>query len=316
MKKLISLVAAALLSSAAFTQIRAGVLKGPSGIPMAYQMENVHELEGQKIQYEVFSQANMLLPKLIKGEIDIGFLPPNVAAKVYNAGNGKIVCAAVSGNGMLYLLTKDSSIKSLADLKGRELSVAVAGAGATPEYMFRYLLEKNNVREGSFPNSLYLNMSIPTADIAAALISGQVQCALVPEPFATVACTKDKSVIRAVDIQKEFASAGGSKTFPMTLIVVNADYLKNHEKEVEAFLSEYKKASDWTVKNPGEAGKLVQKHELGLNAAVVEKAVPSCAFVFERGKDAQKRIEELLNIFLTFDSTSIGGKFPDKGFYY
>ena len=61
-----------------------GVLKGPSGIPSAYLMENFSD----NAEYEVFSGANFLLPKLIKGEVEIGFLPPNVAAKVYNANKG------------------------------------------------------------------------------------------------------------------------------------------------------------------------------------------------------------------------------------
>ena len=114
-----------------------GVLKGPSGIPSAYLMENFSD----NAEYEVFSGANFLLPKLIKGEVEIGFLPPNVAAKVYNVNKGAVLMAAVCGNGMVSLVTKDSSIKRLKDLKGKE--IFVAGQGATPDFMFRYILKQS-----------------------------------------------------------------------------------------------------------------------------------------------------------------------------
>ena len=287
-----------------------GVLKGPSGIPSAYLMENFSD----NVEYEVFSGANFLLPKLIKGEVEIGFLPPNVAAKVYNVNKGAVLMAAVCGNGMVSLVTKDSSIKRLKDLKGKE--IFVAGQGATPDFMFRYILKQNKIKFDGTKNSVRLSYSVPNAEIAPSLILGKIQYAVVPEPFATVACEKDKNIFRAVDFQKEFFALSEIENFPMTLIAVNANFAKSNPEKVKKFLEEYKKASEWTLKNPKEAGPLVEKFQLGLNARIVEKAIPKCAFVFETGNNARNEIEKLLSVFMEFEPASVGGKLPDGGFYF
>jgi len=164
MKKIINcLLVSFLLAGAVFAQSARntviGVLKGPSGIPMANMMESY------QADYEVFAAANQLLPKLLKGEVDIGFLPPNAAAKAYNSSKGKVVIGAVCGNGMLNLITKDASVHSFEDLKGK--TITVAGQGATPEYVTRLLLESYGLSE-----EVELDFSIPNAEIAPALIAG------------------------------------------------------------------------------------------------------------------------------------------------
>lgn len=295
--------------------IRTGVLNGPSGIPMAYVMENIPELNGKKVTYETYAAANQLLPKLIKGELDIGFLPPNVAAKVYNANNGCVVMAAVSGNGMLSLITKDKKIKTLKDLKGK--TVTVAGQGATPDYIFRYLLEKNKISTGeNDKKKVELNFSIPPQEIAAALIAGKIDYAVVPESFATIAVEKDKSVFKAISLQEEFKRIQGSAEYPMTVIAVNARFAKENPEVVKDFLSSYKEASEWTVMNPEAAGKLVEKYNIGLTKEIASKAIPECAFTYKDALQSRNSVESFLRIFLSFEPASTGGKLPDDGFYF
>ena len=284
--------------------VKIGVLSGPSGIPSAYLMENAADSES----FEIFAGAALLLPKLINGEIDIGFLPPNVAAKVHNANGGSVVLAAVAGNGMMSLITKDKNVHSISDLAGK--TVSVAGQGATPDYMMRYLLSANGI-------NAELDFSIPNAQIAPSLLSDKIEYAVVPEPFATVALMKDENVLRAVDIQSAFAEASGTDgIFPMTVIVVRTDFAKKHTDTVRDFLSKYEKAAEWTQQNPNLAGDLVEKHGIGLSGAVSAAAIPNCAYTFKNAQNAKADVEKILKIFLDFDSASIGGKLPDDNFYF
>lgn len=294
--------------------IRIGVLNGPSGLPMAYEMENTKNISKIPVEYSTYAQANLLLPKLIKGEVDMGFLPPNVAAKVYNANNGALVLCAVTGNGMLSLVTKDTSIKSFEDLKGKK--VCVAGQGATPEYMFRYLLSYYGIECGTEEGQVELDFSIPNPEIAAALISGKVEYALVPEPFSTVAQMKDKDVFVALDIQKEYEKVSGNASYPMSVLVCNAKFAKENAALVKAVCKEVKKASEWALKNPEETGALVEKHGLGLTKAIASRAIPKANYVYLTAKDGRKELEKLLSLFLEFNPQSIGGKLPDDGFYF
>ncbi len=287
-------------------QVRFGVLNGPTCIPSAHLLdENV----------ELFADPQALLPKMLKGEIDVGFLPANVAAKVYNSSNGKILCCAITGNGNLSLITTDASVKQLADLKGK--SVAVAGQGATPEYIFRYLLQKNGIK-ADVKNGVSLDFSIPTPQLAAQLISGKIKYAVVPEPFATVAQLKSDKVLAAVDLQSEYEYfEGKGKIYPLTVMVVTKDFAEKNPQALKAFLAEYEKSYKKTLQNPKEAGELCEKFGLGLAAPIIAKSIPKANYVFIPAENpkAKEKIEELLNIFLSFDSASIGGKLPDDNFY-
>ncbi len=318
MKKIFfSLIAGFILCSAVAAQeIRLGVLNGPSCIPAGYLLDEKAPVKGATVTYEKFADPQALLPKMLKGEIDIGFLPANVAAKVYNSSNGAIICCAITGNGNLSLITTDTSVKQLSDLRGK--SVAVAGQGATPEYMFRYLLEKNGIKADA-SDGVVLDFSIPTAQIAAQLISGKISYAVVPEPFATVALSKSDSVFVAVDFQQEYEYfEGKGKIYPLTVMVVTKTFAEKNAKLLKSFLSAYETSYKNTLKNPHKAGELCEKFELGLAAGIVTKSIPKANYVYiaSSNSKAKDKVEELLNIFLAFDPSSIGGKLPDKDFYF
>ena len=310
--------------SAGNRTINVAALNGPSGIPMAYLFENKPQVSGADFQFQVVAGADVLLPKLLKGEIDVGILPPNVAAKVFTKNNGALMVAAVMGQGMLNLITKDETIVSLADLQGR--TVNVAGQGATPEYMFRYLLKSNGItiaEDGAAPdaNSVALDFSVPAAEIAAALLSDKIQYAVVPEPFSTVATTKDASVRRAINLQKEYAAlneAAGKEweNYPMTVLVARKSLAETSPEILRGLLASAKNAVDWTVAHPSEAGTLVQSHTLGLQAPIASKVIPNGAYVFVPATEARPQLEELFSIFLDFAPEAIGGALPSDDFYF
>lgn len=312
-KKLLAFTASALLFTGLFAQeIRVGLLNGPSCVPAAYMMENTKSIKNVKVTYTKYADPQALLPKLLKNEADIGFLPPNVAAKVYNSTNGAVIMCAVTGNGNLSLITKDSSVQSLEDLKGK--TVYVAGHGATPDYILKYLLKEKGISINT-PDGVTLDFSIPSANLAAMLLSGKIEYAVVPEPFTTIAQQKDSSVI-AIDLQKTEYEVLNKENYPLTVMVVRKDFAEENKAQLNAFLKEYEKACKWTVKNPAKAGELCQKNELGLPSSVVEKAIPKSNYVYEPAKKNKDKIEKLLKLFLQDDPSSIGGKLPDEKFYY
>ena len=71
------------------------------------------------------------------------------------------------------------------------------------------------------------------------------------------------------------------------------------------------------MQNPKEVGELCEKFGLGLAAPIIAKSVPKANYVFMTSDNpkVKEKVEELLNIFLAFDSASIGGKLPDENFY-
>lgn len=297
--------------------IHASVLNGPSGLWCAYMFENVPAVDEIPVDYQVCASPDVLLPKLLKGELDIGILPPNAAAKVYNKNNGAIIIGAVTGNGMLSVISKDDSVKTLSDLKGKTLYVA--GQGSTPEYVIRYLLAKENIAVNTTDEDcVTLDFSIPASELAASVIADKALYALVPEPFSTVATTKSQAVKRVLNIQELWAAGENTQNFPMTTIVVRKEFAEKYPEVLKAYLAECKKAIEWSADgaNAKEAGSLVEKHTLGLNAAIASKAMPNCAFEFTDAKNAKESVESLLSVFLQYAPESVGGALPTDEFYF
>jgi len=306
----LSLVLAALPLAAAEPEILVGALKGPSGIGMALLFDAPPlSPEGGSIRPVAVPSADLMVAKLISGEYSAGVLPVNMAAKLYAAGV-PIKLAAIVGEGMLSFLSADASVASLADLKGA--TVNVAGQGATPDYLFRKLLKE----AGLDPDKdLRLDYSLPYAEAATALAAGRIRFALLPEPFTTLALSANPGLRRSLDLGALWTASTGQASYPMTAFVVSSKLAASKPGAVAAILRAYEASIAAVKADPKAAGALVERHDLGLKAAVAEKAIPRSAFVYLPAAEARPSVEALLSVFLATAPASVGGKLPDAGFY-
>jgi NitT/TauT family transport system substrate-binding protein len=247
--------------------------------------------------------------KFIAGEARIGILPPNVAAKIASSGRN-IQIAAVVGTGMLSLLASDPAVTRIEDLKGK--TVEAAGQGATPDYVFRRILASRGLKPGA---DVRLNYALAYPEIAQSLIAGRVSLALLPEPFATMALSGRPDLRVVGDIQAEWERAGGSANYPMTALVVDAGFAREYPDAMRTILADYRASTEWVRAHPAEAGVLVEKHQLGLRAAVIGAAIPKSNYVFIPAREARPAIEALFRAFLEYAPESIGGVLPGDRFY-
>jgi NitT/TauT family transport system substrate-binding protein len=306
---LLGLAGALPAQSASGEPLTVYAIRGPSGVAMIRLFENPPVAAGGPVKMEALAQADLIAARFIAGEAKAGMLPPNVAAKIASAGK-RIQVAAVTGTGMLSLLTGDSSIRSFGDLKGK--SIEVAGQGATPDFVFRRILR---FRGFDPDRDMRLNYSLAYPEIAQALIAGRVSTALLPEPFATMARSGRPDLRAVSDVQLEWRRAGGIGNYPMTVLAVDADYARSDPAGIRSLLAAIKASSEWVTANPAEAGALVEKHDLGLRAPVVAAAIPRSNYVFISAREARPALEALYETFLQYSPESIGGKLPGDAFY-
>ncbi|MCR5766132.1 MAG: hypothetical protein K6G09_09185, partial [Treponema sp.] len=75
MKKLISIFSLFLIIFPLFCedQIRVGLLKSPDYIPLAYMMEKNKIINNVSVKYEECKNSDLLLSKLLSGQIDVTF---------------------------------------------------------------------------------------------------------------------------------------------------------------------------------------------------------------------------------------------------
>jgi len=296
--------------SAQGAPIAIGTLKGPSGIGMALLFESpLLGYAGRSATVVAVGSADLMTAKVISGEFGAAVLPVNLAAKLYNSGI-PIALGAIVGEGMLSFLCSDSTIKDIGDLRGR--SVQVSGQGATPDYLFRKLLKAAGIDPAK---DLELSYALPYPEAATALAAGKIPCALLPEPFATMALAANPLLSSPFGVGELWTRATGQASYPMTAFVVSARLAIEDPAAVQAMLKAYEASIAWVVANPGEAGKLAEKHDLGLKAPIASKAIPRSAYVFVRAPEARSAVEALLSVFLETAPASVGGKLPNDGFY-
>jgi len=285
-------------------------IKGSSGVGIVRLFEESPQIPGFDVKVEALAQQDLMAARFISGEAKVGILPPNMAAKIASSGKD-LRAAAIIGNGMLSLLSSDTSVKGIADLRGK--TVEVAGQGATPEFVFRKILELNGLTPD---RDVRLGYSMAPPEIAQSLIAGKVSIALLPEPFATMALTGKPNLVSIVDVQQEWSRAGGRENFPMTLLVVDGAFASENPGAVKEILNAVKTSIEWVKAHPAEAGRLVEKHELGLSAAVVATAVPKSNYVFIPASEGRTALEALFGLFLEYAPASIGGALPGERFYF
>lgn len=293
------------------TPVRVASLTGPSGLSMARMVCNPPRIGSSTLHFEIAGSVDVLLPKLVTGDIDIGILPVNVAAKIHATDPELLVVGAVTGLGMLSVVTRDPAVTGIADIAGKRLYVA--GQGATPEYVLRTLLKKAGVHPGN------LDFSLSPADMATALASGKIHHAVLPEPFTTLALVRDTSsppLVRAFSLSDAWRASGFASDFPMTVCVIRRSFALKHAALVRNFLEAYRESILWTMENPAKAGQCAEQAGLGLLAPVAEKAIPYCGYTFIPASEAQEIIDSLLSVFLEYAPSSIGGTLPDERFYF
>ena len=202
--------------------IRVGSLKGPTSMGLLALMDSD---DAGKYEFHMVTAADELAASVVSGKTDIALVPANMASVLYNRTNGGVSVIDINTLGVLYVLSADASIQSVADLKGK--TVYLTGKGTTPDYVARYLIKDSGLDE----EDVTLEYKSEAAEVAAVLAGRDDATALLPQPFATVAMAQNPSYRIALDLTKEWdllQEGKGSRLVTGVTIVRNA-FLEEHE---------------------------------------------------------------------------------------
>jgi NitT/TauT family transport system substrate-binding protein len=291
-------------------KVSMAVIKGPTGMGAAYLMEqNAQGLSKNDYTVTVAASPDEVAAKVINKEVDIAMLPTNLAAVLYQKTQGSIEVAAVNTLGVLYLLEKGDSIHSLADLSGK--TVSMAGQGAVPQYVFQYLLDKNQVTD------VTIQYMTEHAEVATALATGQADIVILPEPNVSGVLMNDESARAALDFNQLWAeTVGEESSLPMGCVVVQKDFLENNKEAFELFLEEYENSVLFAKEEPEQTAQLIQKHEILPKAEIALKAFPNCNIVYMDGILMKETLEPFYELLWNANPKAVGETMPDESFYY
>ncbi|RLA75245.1 MAG: ABC transporter substrate-binding protein [Epsilonproteobacteria bacterium] len=323
LKKLSLIVALIFTTNISAQKLEKLVLSGPVASvshPLVHMVQTgaLNDI-AKKVEFRLWKNPDELRALTLKGRANFIAVPSNVGANLYNKGVD-IKLLNISVWGILGMITRDKTLKTLADFEGKE--IAMPFRADMPDILFEEIIKAQGMDPKKDFKLKY--MSSPF-DAMQSLILRQVDHALLAEPAISIALRKTGSfplkliapdLYRSTDLQVEWG-----KTFkveakvPQAGMAVLGDMGKN-KHIVQRFNEEYKKSLAWYKANPKKAGELVVKYIPMLDAVGVADSIKYVQLDAIKAKDAKKNLEFFFGMLKKNNPKTIGGKLPDDKFYY
>ena len=310
MKKLISLAICillllSLLASCApedNTQIKIGVMSGPTGMGMAKLMNDNADSE-EKYAFEVYNAPTNATQDLLNGTLDMLCLPTNTAAALAGKSSGAISVIAINCLGSLYLMSdKDTTVNSISDLEGKTIYASVPSSTTGP--IINYILEKNNV-------NAEVVFEADHDALVAKVVKGESSIVILPEPKATAALSKASGYSIDLNLSTEWDKISDEPLTMGCLVVRNA-FLNEHKSLVNRFLDEYEESIEFIgdEKNNESAANMITNAGVLPNANIAKAALKNLygSIVYIDGDDMKEALEGFY--------TAIELTLPSDSFYY
>lgn len=218
-----------------------------------------------------FNAGPTEIEAFISGAVDIGYIGPVPAINGYIRSLGDLrIIAGASNGGSILVVKKNSNIASVDDLVNK--TVAVPQFGNTQHLILLNLLRSNGLADVTNGGNVKIVAS-SNADIANLMNRGNIDAALVPEPWGSILEHNQDSVVLLdydeVDI----------KNIPSTaVVIVRKDFLENHRNIVEAFIETHIETTLFIDKNADKAKEIVNNQIYEVTQQFIDTEVLDCAF--------------------------------------
>ncbi|MDO8875652.1 MAG: ABC transporter substrate-binding protein [Pseudolabrys sp.] len=293
------------------------VLSGPPSPPSIIlarvASQEALKMHAKTIRFEQWKSPDQLRAGVLSGSYHVAATPVNVAANLYNKG-APIRLLDVTVWGVLSIVTTDSGITSIADLKGRE--IAVPFRGDVPDIVLRVLLRKAGLTPGSDLKITYVGSPIEGMQL---LVARSVSTALLPEPATTAALIRGKGIglvlRKAIDVQDAWGKTmGGPSRFPQAGTLIQAKLADEHPELVRTLGAAAREAIAW-IKDNGPSAARVGAEQFRLDAEIILQSLKATQLEWKSASAAKAEIERFFGILADFEPAAIGGKLPDERLY-
>lgn len=294
--------------------VKVGALKGATTLGLLpLQDKAANGGANENYEFSMMTAADELLPLMIKGELDIALLPSNVASVLYQKTNGGVTVIDINTLGVLYMVSGDSSIGSVADLAGK--TIYLTGKGTTPDYVLHYILNGNGI---DADQDCTLEYRSEATEVAALLAENSDAIGLLPQPFVTAACAQNDALSVIMDMNAEWEKLQGENGSRLVtgVAVVRNEFLQEHENAVAAFMEEHKASAESMNTDVENGAKLAVASEIIAKEPIALKAIPKCNITYIDGNEMKQALSGYLQVLYEQNPESVGGALPQDDFYY
>ncbi|MEV4310970.1 ABC transporter substrate-binding protein [Actinocrispum sp. NPDC049592] len=181
--------------------------------------------EGLDVTLEPVTGAATAIPKLISGDLQVTFgaYVPILQAQAKGTGDFKFVADSyqTADNIFVIMVKAGSAIKSPKDLAGRTIATNTKNS-------ITDLLAKSAMDTAGVDSKTVKWVEFPFPDMAAKLQAGDIDAAVINEPFITAA-QRNNGAVSLLDI-----ATGPTANFPLSGYTTTAKFAQDNPKTVEA----------------------------------------------------------------------------------
>lgn len=212
-------------------------------------MENGYfeeKLGDTEIQTKIVDSGPQAIEALFANSVDLAYVGPApfVNGYVKTGGQGIKILSGAANNGASFVIQKDSTISTPADLAGKKIGAPFVGN--TQDVSLRNYLSENGLKPAEKGGNVVI-YNIANPEIYTIFAKGDIDAAWVPEPTATMLVEQlgGKRLFQEEQIWP-------AKQFPSVVLVGRADYIENHPDVIEKWLEAHDESISWINQNPNQ----------------------------------------------------------------
>lgn len=219
------------------TALRVLAFDGGWNLPIwVAQRNGFFDAQGINVDLAYTPTSGFLVESVLEGKADVAFATiDNVVAYQEGQGEAKIpdnpdLFAFMGGDGGFFSLVASPAVRSVADLKGRTVSVDAMTTGLA--FVVRELIVRGGVPEAD----VHFVRAGGTANRYRDLIAGKHDATLLRTPFELLAESRGYHRIAAAEALGAYQGTVG---------IARRSWAREHEAALVGFLRAYKAATDW-----------------------------------------------------------------------
>ncbi|HEY9622507.1 MAG TPA: aliphatic sulfonate ABC transporter substrate-binding protein [Crinalium sp.] len=226
-----------------FHVVRSKQLTALAALEKRGTLEKALEPLGFTVSWDEYLAGPQQLEALNAGSLDLASTAesPPIFAQAANAPLVYLAATPINGKLISLLVPKDSTVQSIADLKGKRIAFQKASIG---HYLTVRALEKAGLKLSDV-ESVYL----PPPDANAAFAEGKVDGWFVWEPFVT------RNVQKGVG--RVLLDGGNGLRDTTNFYSTRREFLEQHPDVLKVFLDELEKTEQWASQNRKEITELL-----------------------------------------------------------
>lgn len=184
------------------------------------------------VKWTAFNAGPAEVEALFAGDIDIGYIGPvpAITANVKSKGDVQILAGATQG-GAILITGKDSGIQSVKDLAGK--NVSIPQIGNTQHLSLLQLLAENGLKPVTEGGDVTVS-AVANADVENVMGRGDVDAALVPEPWGSTLLQN------GADLLLDYDQIYLDGQYDVAVVVVRKEFYEAHPDVVDTFLQTHK----------------------------------------------------------------------------